>query len=60
MSTQQTKPYVHPTITKVKFEDQALVAFSVCRKQTQLESDADSCCNILPYQEYNMNNFDPS
>jgi len=54
------KTYVPPLITKVAFQDRSLVAFNVCRKQTQLENDSDSCCNIQPYHEFNLNNFDPS
>jgi hypothetical protein len=57
---QKRKAYVPPKITKVKFEDRSLVTFAVCRKETQLEQDADSCCNILPDHQANYNNFDPS
>ncbi len=52
--------YEPPVLTKVKFEDKALVAFNVCKKQSQLENESASCCNILPFKTYNMTNFDAS
>jgi len=52
--------YERPEITKVKFEDKDLVAFHVCRKQSQLQQDSGSCCNILPFNDYNLNDLDPS
>lgn len=60
MSEPKRKPYQRPAITKVNFEDKGLVNFAVCRKQAQLERDADSCCTILPFNEHNYSNPDPS
>ena len=54
------KVYPKPTITEVKFDDRSLVAFHVCKKQTQLEQDSISCCNIMPFLEPNMRVADPS
>ena len=60
MSDSKRKIYQRPVITRVNFEDKGLVNFAVCRTQTQLERDADSCCNILPHNDYNFSNLDPS
>ena len=54
------KKYQTPVITRVKFEDKELVSFDVCKKQTQIERDSASCCNIIPNGEFNLNNFDAS
>ena len=54
------RKYDPPVMTKVKFEDKELVAFHVCKKQSQIERDASSCCNILPFNQFNLSNLDPS
>ena len=59
MNTNKT-PYAKPVMTRVKFDDKDLVAFHVCKKQTTLMSDSGSCCNILPFNDFNLNDLDPS
>ena len=54
------KPYVTPVVTKVTFDDKKLVEFNVCKKQASIERDSASCCTILPFNDYNKTNFDPS
>lgn len=54
------KKYQPPLMTRVRFEDRELVSFRVCRKQSQIERDSTSCCNILPFNDFNLSNFDPS
>lgn len=60
MDSATKKTYIPPVITRVQFDDQALVAFAVCRKATQLSADTASCCNVLPYGTPNYTNYDPS
>lgn len=52
--------YETPVITKVTFEDKELVAFHICKKQTLLEQDSGSCCNLLPFGGFNKDDLDPS
>lgn len=54
------KTYVSPVLTRVTFDDKKLVEFAVCKKQTQLERLTESCCNLLPYNTYSKDTFDPS
>ena len=56
----EKKKYEPPVMTQVKFEDKELVAFSVCKKATQIEQDTASCCVVLPNSEQNLNSLDPS
>ena len=53
------KQYPTPTITEVKFEDKNLVSFFTCSKQTRIEGDTASCCNVQPEGRANES-YDPS
>ena len=59
----EKRSYEKPVITKVKFEDKALVSFSTCSKETRVAQD-DSCCDIRDpnggHLRYNMTQFDQS
>ena len=58
--TEQTKPYVVPTITEVRFEDKNLVMFLSCSKITHAEGNVtNGCCNLLPAGEPAAT-YDPS
>lgn len=45
------KKYEAPALTEVKFEDQNLVMFASCSKQTKISDNITSgCCELLPEQ----------
>lgn len=45
------KSYEAPVLTEVRFEDQNLVMFASCSKQTHASDNITSgCCELLPEQ----------
>jgi hypothetical protein len=56
------KTYQPPALTEVKFEDQNLVMFLSCSKQTRIEGAiTNGCCDLTgPFGNTPASSFDPS